>query len=459
MTFGPWSNESTFTTQSAGTGVLAAQSELFAASIGVNVHFNFAAVWSDYVHWMPTLQAVNYRTMRTTIGGGTGARIAELVTGGVHAQSVSPKFLILCNPPEADPGTISGNLNTIQSYGLQNIAGIELSNEIQSTSGSSKITGTWDQRIDKAITYASAFQTALNARRASNSAWDNITLLGPSIWGRQYTFIDAVLTHNSGLGWGPYVEAQPCHLYTGGREPTLFGPAEQDAADNVQHTIEDEIAKHKTLVQNSPTKPMWFTECGWQMDDGGKTPQLGLNGTRCTETASSKYLGRMYLENFKRGVVRSYDYAWLNNPQTPGMYFGKLNHNTPAPYNYTPRNHIAMLTRLISITGDPGAAFTPGRLPYSFSGPGFDADFSHMLLQKRNGIFNLLCTTDKVSYNRSTFTDINTTAPVTLNLGAVRSLVRTTTPYSTASWTTAGTNVSSVNLTVPDHLMIIEITP
>jgi hypothetical protein len=232
MTFGPWSNPSTFTTQASGTGVLAVQSDSFAQSMGLNVHFNFGGAWDDYTNWMPTLIGMDMPNFRTTVSSAAKAkaRMNDLIQGQVHP----PKFLIQFNPDGWLTSSIAGDLNTVFSYGLSNIMGFELLNEINSATA--KVTTSFDDRATKAIAYTQAFRQAVDAK---GSAWAGIPIIGPSIWGRSFNMIDNyVLTKNGGLGWGPYCDGQPIHMYTGGRKPTICGASKDNADDNLDHTLE-----------------------------------------------------------------------------------------------------------------------------------------------------------------------------------------------------------------------------
>ena len=96
------------------------------------------------------------------------------------------------------------------------------------------------------------------------------------------------------------------------------------------------------------------------------------------------YIPRMYLEYFRRGVVKTFSYELLD--EAPGAAdrentFGLLRNDL------SPKPAFTALRNTIEILNDPGPAFTPETLDYSVEGK--QDDLRQVLLQKRDGSFYL----------------------------------------------------------------------
>jgi hypothetical protein len=419
--------------------------------IGVNAHFNFqveGSVWRpEYSsQWLPFIRELGARWYRTGIISNPTAASTGYIRDLYSNNGI--RFVYQINPVQSgttDLTKIAPFLDTIENdLGVETCIGIESINEINYNLS--------DDYAQKAID----FQVALYDAVRSRPAFDHILLIGPSVWGRSHTAIDYVLTHNSGLGWGPYVDVQSEHLYTGARKPTLCGlPLDSDQTGSDQDMlVSDSISDHLRLVQNQ--KPVWITEFGYNTLSN-PLPGNSLSAQVLTPTAESKYVSRMVLEAVRLGIPRWAIYALLNNLDGKTFY-GLKNQNPQAPFTFYNRLAYDTLKRTIALLSDPGPQFEPGVLGYSFSGLQVDGDLHHVLTQKRSGVFHLLAAVDKSSYSRTEYRDVSSYETVTLDLDRRASLIRTWTPHSSGQATLIGKNKSRVSIKIPDHLMDLEIT-
>jgi hypothetical protein len=113
--------------------------------------------------------------------------------------------------------------------------------------------------------------------------------------------------------------------------------------------------------------------------------------------------------------------------------------------DYTPKLSATYLHNLTAILAD-NVTFAPSSLNYSI--PNEPATVHDLLIQKSTGTFELAVWDERVSG----------TDTVTVNLGRRFSTVAIYDPTLGSSPTQSLKNVSSVQLTLSDHPMIIEIT-
>lgn len=195
----------------------------------------------------------------------------------------------------------------------------------------------------------------------------------------------------------------------------------------------------------APTLPLMATE-------GGYNTAYQAGGV--SEWAHSRYIPRWYLEQFRYGVERSYLYQLFDAQTDPnsqeGSYGLVRSDNTTKPAFDAVKN-------LIQILQDPGPSFTPQKLYFTLGDT--PASVHHILLQKRTGDFYLVLWNDVKNFNLDTKTDI--TVPdekVTLTLGSPMAHVREYLPLQGASAIGSRSNVSSVELSVSDQPLIVELS-
>ncbi|CAA9505042.1 MAG: hypothetical protein AVDCRST_MAG53-2298 [uncultured Solirubrobacteraceae bacterium] len=154
----------------------------------------------------------------------------------------------------------------------------------------------------------------------------------------------------------------------------------------------------------SGSKPVWITESGYH------------NAVACvcghapvSETASGVYMPRMFMENFRRGVPRTYAYELIDGRPDPlrtdpQANFGLLRHDGTAKPAFT------ALRNVMGILGDSGTA--SGSLSYSLKCTAdCSAPLRHVLMRKSTGEYYLAVWPESSVWNAQTRTDASPSAP------------------------------------------------
>jgi hypothetical protein len=205
----------------------------------------------------------------------------------------------------------------------------------------------------------------------------------------------------------------------------------------------------ETRKMISPSnKPIVATETGWCNDvdnPNGCTNQGGVS-----ERATAKYIPRMYFEYFNRGLMRCFVY----NLSTDYWSSFLRSNGSERPAYYAVQS-------MIKILEDPGPDFTPGSLDYTISG---DRDtLRETLLQKRDGRFYLILYLNKLSYQKKTGSsngrDLESSRSLTVSFGKPIKRVNLYTPsFNRTSVISTHSDVSTLNVTVSDHPLILELS-
>jgi hypothetical protein len=267
-----------------------------------------------------------------------------------------------------------------------------------------------------------AFQQALYADVKSNPATAQMHVAGPSFG------TTAGMAEMGNVS--AYEDFATQHSYPDGRYPSADIAANEAQLVNV----------------NGTTNPYVATETGYY-----STPD-GVSGI--SEAAQAKYMTRLYFEYFNNHVLRTYTYELIDEANATGWHahFGLLR----ADGSRKPA--FAAVSNVISILSDPGAAMSPGTLNYSLGN--VPATLHHTLLQRRNGAYELAVWQEVTSYNLMKEQDVvNANVATTLTLGFTASSVSIYDPLVGTAPVDTYTGVSSVNLQIPDHALIIEIQP
>jgi hypothetical protein len=133
-------------------------------------------------------------------------------------------------------------------------------------------------------------------------------------------------------------------------------------------------------------KPVMTTETGYQTDAGSKQ---GI-----PEEVAARYVPRVFLEQWLRGIRRTYLYELIDLPSarsTGDTGFGLLRSD------YSPKPAYSALMNLLRMLVDPGPAYATQELGFKLTGD--LSDVHHLLLQKRNGVFYLALWLEESSYD------------------------------------------------------------
>ena len=159
----------------------------------------------------------------------------------------------------------------------------------------------------------------------------------------------------------------------------------------------------------------------------------------------------------KQGVSTTYLYQLLSAYPDNGT-------NIDAEYGMfrldnSPKPVATAIYNLTTILGDTGStSFQPHQLNYTVSG--LPANGNTVLLEKSNGTFDLVVWAEPQDWNESTHSPVTVPpSTVTVGLGAAYQTVNVYDPIKGAAPIQTFSSVSSVQLSVTDHPLIIEINP
>jgi hypothetical protein len=276
------------------------------------------------------------------------------------------------------------------------------------------------------------FQTELYSAIKNNTATENLPILSPSM-GRP---------HNAAkLGKVP-CDIGNMHSYAGGHIPSI-------------DLDEKWIPYAKKMCGD---KPIIATECGYHnaINKPGSDSQPGVS-----EQAAARYLSRLYLEYFNRGIKRTYIHQLMNlkpNPEAdkPNLNFGLLRSDgSRKPAFIAIRNMIDLLEEDIE-TSNSSASLNS--LNYSLDGN--INNVHHTLLQNKKGIFYLILWQEVPSFDLKNNIDLNVSSQeVTLTLNTDIVQANGYEPLNSIRPIFKSKNPQKLLLKVPDHPLIVELRP
>jgi hypothetical protein len=280
------------------------------------------------------------------------------------------------------------------------------------------------------------YMQAMYPAYKGDPATAGITVLGPSF---ANTRDSALRLAGEFPGATAYMAAGNLHDYSG------LNP-ENPRAGGWGLALTASLQRYRSLAG---AKPLWTTENGYKQS--GSVP----GHPAVTSRAAAKYLPRQLLMHFRYGVSRLYIYELINETWEN---FGLLDNNGQ------PRQQYWSVKRFINTMKDPGGEFETGYLDYELTGN--LADIYTALFQKRDGRFYLVVWQGVASVQGtkdSTIADIE--QPVrrlTLNVRSRITQARLYRPLTAtrprAVYSDAA-GLDSVPLSVPDDVLIVELTP
>jgi hypothetical protein len=200
--------------------------------------------------------------------------------------------------------------------------------------------------------------------------------------------------------------------------------------------------------------PVARTLCGYKpivATESGYHNAINIYGI--SEKAAAKYLPRMFLEYFNRGIDRTYNYELIDlkpNPAAdePEFNYGLLhNDGSPKPAFTAIKNAIAILK-------DTNESFSLQSLNYALKGN--TNNVHHALLQKHDGTFYLIFWQEVLSYNVKKKTDILVSdRPLTLILKTPITRATIYQPTNSINAIAQYTNPKTLQINVPDYPLAI----
>lgn len=307
---------------------------------------------------------------------------------------------------------------------------------VEAIEGQNEILNIYSGWSQAQVDAARQYQIDLFNTFKGSSYWNSTPVLGPTCVG--YNAYQALGNLSA------YMDIGNAHAYPLGK-----GPAVSDSGYFNELNGANLVA---------PGKQFMVTETGYN------TGTWDAGHPRVSAAAAAKYAPRLYLENFNRGILRSFWYELVNEGSGGSQEesFGLVNDN----YTYKPQGTaIRNLTTLLkdatyntTTRKWDSPAFTPGALNYTLTGN--TANVHSTLLQKSNGKYYLCLWQEVSSYDNSSHTDINNpSVGVTLNLTTPITKAFSYYPTSSTTANTLTISNNTINLSVPDEVMIVSLTP
>lgn len=394
-------------TPSAQTQVEQARSaDSFVDSIGVNVHLTYTdTAYGKYKSIIrPRLQELGIRHIRDGFVRKRAKyyqRLRELADLGIHA-------------------TLIAGIGWVSPQQAVEIAH-QLDNSIEAVEGPNE----YDigKKRQQWIPELRQYMEQLHDQVKNDLMTSHLPIVGPSFVARDASTAVGKLTQ-----WVDYGNMHP------------YNYPHKPGNDN----IDQEISNRSRPFGE---QPLIATEAGYHTGNQESDRPL-------TETAHGKYLPRLFLEYFNRGVVRTFAYEFIDQrtkPKDREANFGILrNDGSPKPAFITLKNMIALLS-------DPGESFPLKSLDYNLSGN--TTDIHHTLLQKRDGRLYLILWQEVTSFHPKKHSDRRVPEqPITVN---INSPVSQANLYQVSESITPikQKNSQHINLNVPDYPIVLELLP
>jgi hypothetical protein len=228
----------------------------------------------------------------------------------------------------------------------------------------------------------------------------------------------------------------------------LYHPHSPYPADNKAWDAADPTAASKVdgLFGNfGGTWAKWFR--GYSQEQLNTLPRVTTETGAViegpvTEEIHGLNLMNLYLAQFKRGYAYTSVYLLRDRTDEDGnQSFGFYK------ANYTPRKAAIYLHNLTTILADKGALAKPGQLDFTIVDQ--PKTVHELLLQHSDGTFQLVVWDERLSGQDR----------VTVHLGGARSSVRIYDPTIGVDPVQTTTNISSLELALSDHPIVIAISP
>lgn len=402
--------------QAGAAPIAAKQADAVVESIGVNTHLGYTnRNYNEFTTVRQRLLDLGVRYIRDQVSLGRPdvySRFRQLAADGIHLDAIAGDPL-----QRWSTGTIDQQLDLIQKELGTAVASIEGPNEYDLQGDPNWVPVLRD--------YTRRLWEGVKAR----PALAGLPVIGPSV----------VLEENQeALGdISSWVDYGNTHSYQSGNAPD----------DDARWSNDLSYA-----AKNSGSKPVQVTECGY--NNAVNT----TNGHRpASERAAGIYMPRLFLDNFQRGIARTYSYELLDQKEDSTRTdiessFGLYRND------FSPKPAATALKNLIGLLSDRGTQFTPASLDYGIQGAPSSA--RQLLLQKRDGSFYLVLWNRVSVWNPQTRTDIDPPdVPITVQLNQPIARAEVYEPNTSASPLSTATNPSAVKLNLSERVSVIKLVP
>ncbi|MDX6624108.1 MAG: hypothetical protein QOE75_2040 [Solirubrobacterales bacterium] len=324
----------------SAAAVPARAADTFVDSIGINTHtyYTNTEYYQDFGTVTQRLKELGVRHVRENLVPNRSDQYKML--NSLAAQGIK-STLILGDPREGSQGL--AKLVSIAATMPGAIDALEGPNEWDLTAWGTN----WMSTL-------APYQAELWQRVKATPSLAGIPVVGPSLGNT-----DSVASDLSG-----YLEFGNLHSYPNAEPP------------------EWNLSNHlKWSTRMSASKPVMSTETGYHNAmaySGGHRP--------LSEAAEAVYLPRLFLEYYRRGIVRTFSYELLDEFPDSGKHEAESNFGL-LRNDLSPKPAYTALQNLIAICSDSGGSFAPGKLDYTVSGD--QTELRQLLLQKSDGSYYL----------------------------------------------------------------------
>jgi hypothetical protein len=395
----------------------------FVESLGVNVHLTyFDTGYGNFEVIKKRLTDLGVRHLRDGAQLTADHNYNNIFYGRLKDLAKSDiKFDLIFDPRSSVGQLTEKKLNAVVSMAGNSLEAVEGPNE-------------YDNSFDRNWAYTlREYQASLYQTVKADSATRELPVIGPS-------FVHAESRDVIG-DLSTYLDYGNLHSYPGGKMPT----------SSFQN--DGEILRARRVAGSRPLIP---TETGYHTAVASRSGQPGIS-----DRAFAKYVPRLYLEYFNQGFVRTYLYELCNEKPDPTRMnpehdFGLLtSEGEPNPGYFSLRNLIHLLAEPLG-EADSRRQFQPGHLNYRLRGD--TTDVHHTLLQKRDGRFYLILWHETSSYDIAAKSDtVVAVRHLVLELSQVRQ-VNTYLPLESSQLVEHDDGPNRIDLDVPDHALVVEIT-
>lgn len=327
---------------------------------------------------------------------------------------------------------------------LTNVDGIERTSWINSRNANgAKIEALespneWDQKGTGWQTAITAYVKSLFNTYTGDGGTNPLPFLGPAFANTRDSAGSLAAVFTDAVN---YLDVGNLHDYNGAMAPEGAGGAGWGIS------VSSAITRYQAL--SGTAKGIWATECGNRLS-GGVVGQSAV-----TQRAAAKYALRTVLNHLLNGISRSYLYQLIENGT--GYDYGLLNNDGTV----TARPAFTAIKNFLSLIADPGPAFTAPTLAYQL---GWDvASINYLTIAKRDGSYWLAVWQGVQSAVDAGANDGNIAnieparVSATLSLPSGITLARVYEPtFSGTTPVNTYVNPSSIVLSVPDHVMLVE---
>jgi hypothetical protein len=413
----------------AGPPSNAIASDAFVDTIGLNVHFSYTGTCYDtgFDTLVTMMASLGVRHIRDGLIDFPSPatyydRLNQLGKAGTHSTlitSPTQTASLLLDYPSRVP-------DSIEAY--------ESPNEPDLNEGADWVTTT------------QSFQKTLYETIKGSAATKKYPVLGPSITSEMGDTLVGDLS--------AYLDYGNMHNYF-----ASFNPGTPGWGGTDKFGTYGSISWSKNIMaQVSGAKPILTTETGWGDGTGANEVPAAIK---------ARYVTRLFLEQYRQGVVRTIEYQFCDNSGDPTDYGIVASDMTPKP-------SFTALESLMKRLADPGPAFAMTFLDYSLATPvpdggaapdgGVDPNLHSLLFQKRTGAFELVLWLEEESYNPNSMPPVVIdVAPVMASLDVKTSLASATfgTIDDTGNLSPAPLSFTAgkASIALTDRVSIVELVP